>query len=116
MINNSQLISSSRLLCIILITLLLAFNQGCYHTRVLTSHNDPSTGYNKKTVSSFFWGLVQHDVVATDCDLLQLKSIDEVRVTTNFGYSLITVLTIGIWCPMKVEWKCPKPCPRTGDI
>lgn len=90
--------------------------QGCYYTRVLTSHNDPSTNYNKKMASSFLWGLVQHDVIATDCDSLQLKSIDEVRVTTNFGYALITVVTLGIWCPMQVEWKCPKPCPRVGDI
>ena len=34
----------------------------------------------------------------------------EVRVTTNLGYSIITVVTLGIWSPMKVEWQCAKPC------
>ena len=101
-----------------LVTLIFAlvFNAGCYHSRILTSHNDPSTSYNKKTVNSFFWGLVQHDVIATDCDALKLKSIDEVRVSTNLGYALITVITLGIWCPMEIEWKCPKPCPREGGL
>ncbi|NTS43824.1 hypothetical protein HRG84_23280 [Flavisolibacter sp. BT320] len=95
--------------------------QGCYHYRVSTTNNDPSTTYQKKTVSSFFWGLVQKrqngiDVVAANCDSLRLNSIDEVRVSTNFGYALITVATLGIWCPMTVAWKCPKPCQREGEI
>lgn len=90
--------------------------QGCYHYRVSTSHFDPSTGYNKKTVHSFFWGLAQQDVIATDCDSLRINSIDEVRITTNFGYSLLTIATLGVWCPMEVEWKCAKPCPREGEI
>ena len=90
--------------------------QSCYHYRVSTSNFDPSTGYNKKTVHSLFWGLAQENVTATDCDSLKINSVDEVRITTNFGYALITVVTLGIWCPMEVEWKCAKPCPREGEI
>lgn len=94
---------------------------GCYHYRISTAKNDPSTTYVKKTASSFFWGLVQKrengiDVVAANCDSLKVASIDEVRVTTNFGYSLITVLTLGIWSPVTLEWKCAKPCAREGEI
>ena len=90
--------------------------QGCYSYHVSTSHFDPSTHYNKKFVSSFFWGLVQQNVVASNCDSLQVNSLDEVHVKTNLGYAVLTVLTLGIWCPMTVEWKCAKPCPREGDI
>jgi hypothetical protein len=105
---------------LLLITAGLLF-QGCYHFRVSTSHFDPSTEYKKKCVHSFFWGLVQKrnngiDVVASNCDSLRINSIDEVRVTTNFGYALITTATLGIWCPMQVEWKCAKPCAREGEI
>ncbi|GAB3773888.1 hypothetical protein GCM10028818_15870 [Spirosoma horti] len=97
--------------------LLLLFSmQGCYHYRITTSKFDPSTGYQKKTAHSFFWGLVQKNVVATDCDALNLKSLDEVRITSNFGYSVITVATLGIWSPVQLEWKCPKPCPREGEL
>ena len=89
---------------------------GCYHYRLATSRFDPSTGYERKTRHSFFWGLAQQNVVATNCDSLGVKSLDEVRVTTNFGYALITVATLGIWSPMTLEWKCPKPCPREGEL
>lgn len=95
--------------------------QGCYHYRISTAKNDPSTTYVKKTAHSFFWGLVQKrengiDVVAANCDSLQVNSLDEVRVTTNFGYSLITVATLGIWSPITVQWKCAKPATREGEI
>ncbi|NDU96480.1 hypothetical protein GK108_16485 [Spirosoma terrae] len=95
---------------------LLLSLQSCYHYRVSTSRFDPSTGYQKQTAHSFFWGLVQQNVTAKNCDSLKLKSLDEVRVTTNFGYSLLTVATLGIWSPVQIEWKCPKPCPREGEL
>jgi hypothetical protein len=105
-----------RQLRILLMVLALSLCQGCYHTRVTTSKFDPSTGYQKKVVHSLFWGLAQHDVIATNCDSLKLKSLDEVRISTNFGFALITVATLGIWCPLQVEWKCPKPCRREGEL
>lgn len=98
-----------------LVVLLLSM-QSCYHYRVTTSRFDPATDYQKRTAHSFFWGLVQQNVVATNCDTLNLKSLDEVRVTSNFGYSLLTVATLGIWSPVQIEWKCPKPCPREGEL
>lgn len=98
------------------LVLLLCLTQSCYHYRISTSRFDPSTGYQKKTAHSFFWGLVQRNVIATNCDSLNLKSLDEVRITSNFGYSFITVATLGIWSPVQVEWKCPKPCPREGEL
>lgn len=90
--------------------------QSCYHYRISTSKFDPSTGYQKRTAHSFFWGLVQQHVVATNCDSLNLNNLDEVRITNNFGYSLLTVATLGIWSPVQVEWKCQKPCPREGEV
>lgn len=98
-----------------------ALLQGCYHYRVSSAHFDPSTSYNQTTVHSYLWGLVQPaengiNVVTNNCDSLNIHSIDEVRISTNIGYALITVCTIGIWCPMTVEWKCAKPCEREGEI
>jgi len=93
----------------------LVMMQGCYHARIQTANFDPSTTYESKTVHTMFWGLVQEDIVAANCDALQVKGLDEVRVTTNYGYALITVLTLGIWCPTQIEWKCAKPCQLEGD-
>ncbi len=100
---------------ILIIAFFLIF-QSCYHYHVTTSNFDPSTHYQKKNVSSFFWGLVQQNVIASNCDSLKINSLDEVHVKTNFGYALITVVTLGIWSPMTIEWKCAKPCAREGEI
>jgi hypothetical protein len=104
------------MLRLVLFGLLIIFFQSCYNYHVTTSHFDPSTNYQKKNVSAFFWGLVQKNVIAGNCDSLKVNSLDEVHVKTNFGYALITVVTLGIWCPMTIEWKCAKPCPREGTI
>jgi hypothetical protein len=101
--------------------LILLLTQSCYHYRVSSANFDPSTNYSKKTVHSFLWGAIQKrtngiDVVTDNCDSLQINKVDEVRVTTNFGYSLINVVTLGIWCPMQIQWKCAKPCGRIGTI
>ena len=106
---------------IVIFISLMSMTQGCYHYRVSSAHFDPSTSYNQKTVHSFFWGLVQPgengiSVVANNCDSLNIHSIDEVRISTNFGYALLTVVTLGIWSPMTVEWKCAKPCGHEGEI
>ena len=105
----------------IALALMLSLNQGCYHYRVSSANFDPSTSYTKKTVHSYLWGSVQKrtngiDVVAANCDSLKINKLDEVRVTTNFGYAVITVVTLGIWCPVQIEWKCAKPCARVGTI
>jgi len=100
----------------LLLGICFTFFQGCYHVRVNTAAYDPSTTYQSETVHTLFWGLVQEDVIASNCDSLKVKGLDEVRVTTNFGYSLITVLTLGIWCPTQIEWKCSKPCQREGEL
>lgn len=105
----------------LLLVVICAFFQGCYHYRVSTTKSDPSTTYVTKTAHAFLWGLVQKrenavDVVAANCDSIGVNKLDEVRVTTNFGYSLITVATLGIWSPVTIQWKCAKPCAREGEI
>lgn len=82
--------------------------QSCYHFRV-NSVGEPATDYKSKMVSAFFWGLVEESVVPDNCPS---NALDEVRVTTNLGYSIVSVVTLGIWMPMNVEWRCAKePAP-----
>ena len=90
--------------------------QGCYHYHVSTSKFDSSTGYQRKTVHSIGWGLTQKNVIANNCDSIRINSLDEVRVSTNLGFALITICTVGFWCPMTIEWKCAKPCGEEGEI
>ena len=36
--------------------------------------------------------------------------IAEVYVKPNFFYSLINVVTLGIWQPIRIEYSCNEPC------
>ena len=99
-----------------LLTCLLLFSS-CYTYRVAT-HAQPGTEFNSRTAHSFFWGLVQNpkEIATPICDSLNTNGVALVQVKSNFGYSLITVLTLGIWSPMRIEWKCSKPCQVTGHL
>jgi hypothetical protein len=89
----------------------------CYSYRIAT-HAQPGTEINSVTAHSFFWGLVQNpkEIATPICDSLNTNGVALVQVKNNLGYSLITVLTLGIWCPMRLEWKCSKPCQVTGHL
>ena len=88
--------------------------QGCSKYTVTTNQKDPAdVYYKKKIVTSYFWGVVNnpHKTVDTTCGS---AGLDEVKITSNLGYSLIHVATLGIVNLVKVEWKCHKPAPVVG--
>lgn len=99
-----------------LVASLLLLNS-CYSYRIAT-HAQPGAEFNSVTAHSFFWGLVQNpkEITTPICDSLNANGVALVQVKNNFGYSLLTVITLGIWCPMKIEWKCSKPCQVTGHL
>ena len=96
----------------VLIGLLALFLTNCYTYRVATKAQSGSEAFNSVTAHSFLWGLVQKPAVirTSICDSLGANGVSEVTVKTNLGYALITVITLGIWCPVKLQWKCAKPC------
>lgn len=101
----------------LLLTITFAF-QSCYHYTI-TSKNSASTETKKATIHNLFWGLVvkpRNGLNPPNCAAPDPPvGFHKVRMTTNFGYSVITVATLGIWCPMQVEWQCAKPCQPGGD-
>jgi hypothetical protein len=97
---------------------IILFSSSCYTYRV-TTQAQAGTETFSAPAHSFFWGLVKspkNDIHTPVCDSLESNGVSEVTVKTNLGYSIITVVTLGIWCPMKVEWKCAKPCKKTGTL
>ena len=100
-----------------LITIVLLFSS-CYTYRVATYAQAGTEVSKSVTANSFFWGLIKSPAQITTpiCDSLQVNGMAEVTMKTNFGYALITVVTLGIWSPVKVEWKCSKPCKKTGNL
>lgn len=92
--------------------------QSCYHYTI-TSKNSASTETKSATMHNLFWGLAikpRNGLNPPNCAAPDPPvGFYKVRVTTNFGYSVITVATLGIWSPMKVEWQCAKPCQPGSD-
>lgn len=71
----------------------------------------PRDGFSRRTVHAFFWGAVQQNLLPpspspTANTPANCSSMRQVKFPPNYGYSLITVITAGIWSPMKVAWRC----------
>ena len=102
---------------VVLLALLLASAQGCYHYRVAASGPagaNPSTFPQSTTLHSVLWGLVQDQTLEHVC--AQDEALARVHTTSNFGYTLLTVVTLGLWAPVQVEYACANPTPATGTI
>ncbi len=79
----------------------------CYHYRVQAPQPNPATEAQKETRWAFFWGLIQDK--EWRADLCQpSNALDEVKVSTNLGYAMLTVVTLGIVSPMNLEYRCAK--------
>jgi hypothetical protein len=100
-----------------LLALLLASAQGCYHYRVVAAGPagaNPSTFPQSTTLHAVLWGLVQDQTLEHVC--AQDEALARVRTTSNFGYTLLTVVTLGMWAPIQVEYACANPTPAPGTI
>lgn len=86
---------------------------GCYHYRVTPASTAPADDGHSTTKHAFFWGLLQERAEEPNC---QGNGASEVVASTNFGYALVSVVSLGIWVPMSLEWKCAKDQvrPETG--
>jgi hypothetical protein len=88
--------------------------QSCSKYTVITSQRDPADSYYKeKIATTFFWGLLNKPdrIVDTSCGS---AGLDEVKVLTSPGYSVINIVTLGIVNIVKLQWKCRKPAPVVG--
>jgi hypothetical protein len=102
---------------VVLLAICFLFSS-CYTYRVATHAQGGTVVSKTLTAHSFFWGIVQKpaQIHTPVCDSLKVLGMSEVTVKNNFGYALITVITLGIWCPMKLEWRCSVPCSTIGSF
>jgi len=114
---RSQLSCLKKMHVVSLLVLMFVFNS-CYSYRVATRAQAGTETSGTMTAHSLFWGLVKKpvEIHTPTCDSLGVNGVAEVTMKTNFGYALITVITLGIWSPMQVEWKCSKPCKKSGIL
>jgi hypothetical protein len=77
---------------------------GCYHVHVVSPrYSDKGPRSESHTVHAFFWGLLQPTDLTLDC---VSDGVADIQYETNLGYSLLSVVTLGLWMPMEVQWTC----------
>lgn len=80
--------------------------------------NQPGTEWRHGTLNAFAWGAVRQDLPIDNCQPGngQRFGIEEIKIETNFGYVLASAVTLGIWVPLDVSWRCGKPCAPSGVL
>ena len=99
----------------LLILINISTFQSCSKYTVTTSQKNPADiVYKKYHAASYFWGIINKPptVMDTTCGK---GGLSEVKVTSNLGYSIIHVVTLGIVHLIKIECKCQKEPPIIGE-
>ena len=102
---------------ILIITLWSSLNS-CTTTRVVTKYDSDTFAnnpLNKRTTWTFAWGLVQPKDINPKCDS-RSNHLDMVTVKNNLGFALISVLSLGIAMPQRIEWNCAPYSPPTDSL
>ena len=94
--------------------------QACanYHVRIPSSDPTRVEGqkgeYAEKTVNAYFWGLVMDpQVLSAEC---KGQGINDVFIDRSLGHDLVSVLTLGIWMPLDVRYRCKAQETQGGKI
>lgn len=86
---------------------------GCVTHQLIVANPNPTDDRPPAIASNGFGlGAVQRSNVAR-CDT---NLIDEVRVRQTLAQALATVLTLGLWMPTRIEYRCAKVPSTTGTI
>ena len=93
---------------------------GCANFQITVPDSDPvrvkdqATEYQKKTMHAFFWGLVlDPQVLAAEC---HGQGINDVVIDRTVAHDLAGVITLGLWMPTDVGFRCKAPPTRSGVL
>ena len=101
------------LLQISLVACFTVATTGCSRYTVTTTENNPAdVAFKQKVITSLWWGKINKPQRLVDS--CGNAGLDEVKISSNIGYSLLHIFTLGIVHKVKVEWKCHKPCSEIG--
>lgn len=92
-----------------LITVIIVADTGCSTVRIRTNAAQPGALVCKECegkLNRWFWGyLYNGEFSVNNCDS---KALQGVQVKTTFWQGVITVATLGIYCPVNISWSCAK--------
>ena len=105
-------------LSVVGLAICLVFAQGCAEYHVAMKDADPAElPYKANMIHSLGWGLLyKPQQITTNCNTE--TGINDVVVKSNYLYSLVAVLSLGIWMPIEIDHRCqagPGEEIRLGD-
>ena len=83
----------------------------CYQYRA-HAPTYPGVAEGEETLWSFAWGLAGKE----PCIVCEGQALAEVTVRDNLGFTLLTIVSLGIVNPKKVEWRCARAQPSEGHF
>lgn len=93
--------------------------QSCAAYRISVPDSDPiqlegqQDEYVERSMNAYFWGsFLDPQIVAAEC---QGQGINDVVVDRNWLQDLASVLTLGIWMPAEVRYRCKAPA-TSGSV
>ena len=99
--------------------LILVLGSGCatYYVYQGGGHQPGGQWSEPKQLNAFAWGLLRDDSILKDPDVCKLPDgtqvgFDAVKIETNL---LASILTLGIWMPAKVSYRCAQAPPPSGS-
>ena len=91
----------------------------CAQYQVTVPDSDPirlegqEGDYVERTVNAYFWGsILDPQLVAAEC---QGEGINDVVADRTYLQDLTSVLTLGIWMPFDVRFRCKAP-PTSSSV
>ena len=84
---------------------------GCAYHHLTVADPNPGSPWIGGDSNAAAFGAVQRRNVA-ECDT---NLIDEVRVRQTLAQALATVLTLGLWMPTRIEYRCAKAPTAEGS-
>jgi hypothetical protein len=80
--------------------------------------NMPDTEWMYVKRNSYLWGLVRQDLPIDNCRTAKgrRKGIEEIRVDRTATQGLASILTLGLWTPVRIGWRCNKLPGPTGTL
>jgi hypothetical protein len=80
--------------------------------------NMPGTEWKSATLNCWLWGLIRQDLPISNCRLAngQRLGVEELRVGRSALQTFLTFVTLGLYAPVHVSWRCCRPPSQSGTL
>lgn len=103
---------------LLMLAVTLTMTQGCaeYELRMKDSIPARDLVYEKQMIHAYAWGTIYDpQTIMSECDS-PTSGINDVIVKRNYLYDLASVLTLGIWMPIEITYRCQSAQKGRGTL